>query len=312
MGMSGNTLMEAVLRDPGLGEHRWRELEETARRSPFYRRVMKEALLSDVAGALGKVHDTVWAAAKPAAVGREIIAIVPTKDALVRFPKAKLGKAYVVGETPPLEGPERYETVDIEADMEIAARAEFSQRFLEDASWNVMEHQIAELGRSVAELETEKVYALYTGIADADLAGGAPLSPETANTLAWTDVVALWSAVKGEDFNADVLVLHPDQYADLWKDDKFIHSFYWGEGADVEKGVLGGSYLGMRIVVSTKCTAATAFAIDSRAAAAMIVQRELLTQPYQKPGEMLHGCIASERIGLGALRSKAVAKITGC
>ena len=310
--MTGNTLMEAVVKDPGLGEHAWRELEEAARRSPFYRRVMREALFSDVAGALGKVHDTVWAAARPAAVGREIISVIPTEDSLVRFPKAKLGKAYIVGETAPLEGPERYETMDIEADMEIAARAEFSQRFLEDASWNVMEYQIAELGRSIAELETEKVYVLYTGISDSDLAGGAALSPETANTLAWNDVVALWSAVKGEDFSPDVLVLHPDQYADLWKDDKFIHSFYWGEGADVERGVLGGTYLGMRIVVSTKCTSATAFAIDSKAAAAMIVQREIITRPYQKAGELLHGCVASERIGLGVLRGTAVAKMTGC
>ncbi len=308
----GNRLMEAVLRNPELGEERWRRLQEEAMRNALYRRVMKEALLSDVAGALGRVHDTVWEAAKPATIGREIITVVPTKEPLVRFPKARLGKAYIVGETAPPEGPERYETTDVRADLEIAAKAEFSQRFIEDASWNVMEHQIAELGRSIAELETEKVYELYNSIADSDLAGGSPLSPETANTLSWNDVVALWSAVKGEDFNPDVLVLHPDQYADLWKDDKFIHSFYWGEQADVSRGILGGLYLGMRIVVSTKCASGTAFAIDSKAAAAMIVQRELITEPYQRPDELLHGCIASERIGLGVLRSRAVAKMTGC
>jgi len=40
------------------------------------------------------MHDVVVEAAKPNLIGRELVTVMPVTDALVRFPKAKLAKAY--------------------------------------------------------------------------------------------------------------------------------------------------------------------------------------------------------------------------
>ena len=309
--MTNPKLFEAIMKDP---EYRpiLPDIIERAKANPLVNQVMKEALLSDAAAALGRMHDVVVEAAKPALIGREMIWVVPTTEALVRFPRAKLGKAYRTAELAQTWFmQEKYDTVDIKADIEIKAGAEYSKKFLEDASWPVLERQTAEVGRAVAELETERIYALYSGIAASDLAGGAVQTPATAGTLAWADLVKLCKVIRNENFNAKVLVLHPEQVADLWLDEKFIHSFYFGKEVDVSKGILGETYLGMKILVSTKATDGTVFAIDTDVAAVMLLRRDILTEPFENPREDRYGVVASERIGLGVLKSKAVAKMTG-
>jgi len=90
-----------------------------------------------------------------------------------------------------------------------------------------------------------------------------------------------------------------------------IHSFYFGNMADVRRGILGETYLGMKILVSTKATNGTVIAIDTDVAAAMLLRRDIITESFENPRADRYGLIASERIGLGVLRSKAVARGTG-
>jgi len=302
-------LFEAIMKDPEY-QPILPDLLKKAKSNLMVNAVMREAILSDAANALGKMHDVVVEAAKPALIGREIIWVLPTTETLVRFPRAKLGKAH---RTPELSEvwitQEKYDTVDIKADMEIKAGAEYSKKFFEDASWGVMERQTAEVGRAIAELETEKVLALYDGIAASDLAGGSAYNG--AGTLNWDGLVGFWNRVKAENFNAKVLVINPNQLADLWKQDQFIHSFYFGGMADIRRGILGETYLGMKIVVSTKVTDGTVYCIDTDVATVMLLRRDILTEPFENPKGDRYGIVASERIGLGVLRSKAVARGTG-
>lgn len=307
--MRSPRLFEALMTDPAY-KSVMPELFEKAKVSPMVQRVMKEALLSDAASALGKMHDVVVEAAKPALIGREMIWVMPTDQAVVRFPRAKLAKAFRMAEGAQtwITG-EKYGTVDVTANLELKAGAEYSMAFLEDASWPVLERQTAEVGRALAELETEQIYNLYLNIAATDLAGGAEIAG--AGTLNWAGVVSFWNTIRQENFNAKVLVIHPEQAADLWQDDKFIHSFYFGKEVDVRRGILGETYLGMKILVTTKATNGTVLAVDTDVAAVMLLRRDILTEPFENPREDRHGVVASERIGLGILRSKAVARGTG-
>jgi hypothetical protein len=60
-----NMLMEAVLRDPDLGEHAWRDsFIGKAKGNILFQRTMKEYVLSDVSQALGKVYDLAVEAAE--------------------------------------------------------------------------------------------------------------------------------------------------------------------------------------------------------------------------------------------------------
>lgn len=283
---------------------------ERARSNPMVNAVLRQAILSDASGALGKLHDSVVEAAKPALIGRELIWVMPTTESMVRFPKAKLGKAKKSSELAEtwIYG-EKYSTTDVKANIEIRAGAEYSKKFFEDATWPVMERQAAEVGRSIAELETERILALYDSISAGDLAGGGVLNG--SGTLNWAGVVGFWNRLKSENFSAKVLAINPNQAADLWQEDEFIHSFYFGEQVDVARGILGQSYLGMKIAVSTKVTDGTVYAIDTDVASVMLLRRDVITEPFENPRDDRYGVVASERIGLGVLRSKGVARGTG-
>jgi len=303
----GTMLQERVTQD----ELNWQEdFVEKARGNALFRRVMKEYVGSDIAGALGIINDLAIEAGNKMAVGRDLIWVVPTKDTKVRFYKAQRGKVWPISQGPPLEAPERFETVDISVDHEYGQDALFSQSYLEDVPFNVLERAVKDASQLLEEALTSAITALYEGISAGDLAGGAAVSAATGGTLAWKDLVNAWTAVKKAGYNADVAMVHPDQIADLWNDDKFVHSFYFGDKVDVVRGVLGETYLGFKIVETDLCTAAQAHLIDTRKSAALLMRRDTLVQPYEE--RLSQGVICTMRYGLGTIRKDAVSRITGC
>ena len=300
-----NRLMETVKQD---GDLDWQQdFVEKAKTNALFRRVMREYILSDVSGALGIVHDIAIEAAKKMAVGRDTIWMVPVTQPLVRFYIAKRGKVWRISEAPPLSTPERFTTKDISVDYEYGYDALFSQTYLEDVPFNVIERAIQDAAQLLEEQLTSDIISLYEGISAANLAGGAEISAASAGTLAWADLVNAWTTLKKAGYNATVAVIHPDQIADLWNDDKFIHSFYWGDKVDVERGVLGDTYLGFRIVETDLCTATKVHLIDTSKAAVCLMRRDILTQPYEE--RLSQGVICTMRYGLGTLREDAVARI---
>jgi len=288
---------------------------KTAYKNPFtmayLKAGMKEGIFSDMAGALGKIHDTVVEAAKPNLIGREIIDVRTTTEALERFPKAKKSVAYVASEggTVRIHG-ERYTTVDVQTNIIIKDGAEWTREFAEDAKWNVLQRQLEELGRSVAEKETEKVLALYANIAAADLATGGVLAGG-GTAMNWNKCVQHWDAIENEDFpNADTLILHPKQASQLFTQTEFINSQYLPSGqTELARGLVGQA-LTMKIYKSSKCTNGTAHAVNKVVAAVMLIRRDITVEDYQDPKNNVFGLVASERIGLAVLSSKAVARMT--
>ncbi|RLC71309.1 MAG: hypothetical protein DRI26_05415 [Chloroflexi bacterium] len=298
-------LQEAVKRD---GDLDWKiDFVEKAKSNALYRRVMKEMVLSDVSQALGVVHDVAIEAAKKMAVGRDIIWMVPTTQPTVRFYLAKRGKAWRISEGPPLQTPERFSIKDINVDHEYGYDALFSQSYLEDVPFNVIQRAIQDAAQLLEEQLTKDIISLYEGISASNLAGGAEVSAATNGTLAWEDLVAAWTALKKAGYTANIALIHPDQIADLWSDDKFIHSFYWGDKVDVARGVLGDTYLGFRIVETDLCTATKVHLIDMSKAAVLLMRRDILTQPYEE--RLSQGVVCTMRYGLGTLREDAVARI---
>jgi len=272
---------------------------------------LKEGILSDTASALGAMHDTVVNAAKPNLIGREIIDVRTTTEALERFPRAKKSAAYVAGEggTVRVHG-ERYDTVDVQTNIIIKDGAEWTREFAEDAKWNALNRQLEELGRSLAEKETEKVLALYAAIATADLATGGALAGG-GSALSWSGIVKFWDAVENEDFSsADTLILHPKQASQLFTATEFINSQYLpSSGVELTRGLVGQA-LTMRIFKSSKCTNGVAHAVNKQIAAVMLIRRDITVEDYQDPKNNIFGLVASERVGLAVLRSKAVARMT--
>ncbi|MBT0160738.1 phage major capsid protein [Candidatus Bathyarchaeota archaeon A05DMB-2] len=290
------------------------KVKERAVTHPFLKRYMevgvKEGLFSDMVGALGRMHDTLVEAAYPELIGRNIINVKPTTEPLERFPLDEKAVAYnyAEGAITRLSG-KKTSTVDIQTNTLAESSEEWTREFAEDATWNVMDNMIEKVGRALGENETTKILSLYGAIADADLAGGAPIAGGGA-ALSWNGLLKLHNAVRGENWRPTVLAVHETQLHQLLNDDKFIHAQYLPSGqTDMEQGIVT-SVLGMRVQASTLVPNGTAYAIDTRVAAVMLLRRDVTVEDWQDPKTGEYGVRATTRFGLGVLRSKAVAKMT--
>jgi hypothetical protein len=147
---------------------------------PFLKRYcevgVREGLFSDAVSAIGRLHDTLVQAAYPEMIGRSIITVRPTTEAMERFPLDEKAVAYryAEGVATRLSG-KKNSTVDVYTNVTAEASEEWTREFLEDATWNVMDNMAEKVGRALGEEETNRVIALYAAIADEDLAGGDPI-----------------------------------------------------------------------------------------------------------------------------------------
>ena len=306
-------LFEALMAKP----NEQREVYEKVKlktEHPFLKRYVqmgiKEGLFSDAIGALGRMHDTLVQAAFPELIGRNIITVMPTTETMERFPLDvdAVAYRYAEGAVTRLSG-KKNSTVDIYTNVLSESSEEWTREFLEDATWNVMDNMVQKVGRALGLQETNDIIALYGAIADADLAGGAPINGNNA-VLSWSGLLSLHNAVRNQNWRPTVLAISETQLHQLLNDDKFIHAQYFPSSeTDIEQGSIG-SILGMRVQASTMVPNGTAYAIDTRVASAMLLRRDITVEDWEDVKTGKYGVRATTRFGLGILRSAAVAKMT--
>jgi HK97 family phage major capsid protein len=281
---------------------------------PFLKRYcevgVREGLFSDSVGALGRLHDTLVQAAYPEMIGRNIITVMPTSEAMERFPldNDAVAYRYAEGAATRLSG-KKNTTVDVYTNVVSEASEEWTREFLEDATWNVMDSMVQKVGTALGQDETNAVLSLYGSVADTDLAGGAPLNQGNA-AMTWNAIVKLYNLVRIEDWRPTVLAINETQLDQLLTDDKFIHAQYLPSGqTDLEQGSIG-NVLGMRIHASTLVPNGTAYAIDTRVASVMLLRRDIAVEDWEDIKNGKYGVRATTRFGVGILRSSAIAKMT--
>jgi hypothetical protein len=281
---------------------------------PFLKRYcevgVREGLFSDAVSAIGRLHDTLVQAAYPEMIGRSIITVRPTTEAMERFPLDEKAVAYryAEGVATRLSG-KKNSTVDVYTNVTAEASEEWTREFLEDATWNVMDNMAEKVGRALGEEETNRVIALYAAIADEDLAGGEPIDQGSA-AMNWSGLVKLHNAVRAENWRPTVLAVNEVQLHQLLTDDKFIHAQYLPAGqTDLEQATVT-SVLGMRVQASTLVPNGTAYALDTRVASVMLLRRDVTVEDWEDIKNGKYGVRATTRFGVGILRSKAIAKMT--
>jgi len=300
-------------RDGEFKEH-IENLRHKASVHPFLKRYcevgVREGLFTDAVNALGRLHDTLVLAAYPEMIGRSAITVRPTTEAMERFPLDEKAVAYryAEGAATRLSG-KKNSTVDVYTNVLAEASEEWTREFLEDATWNVMDNMVEKVGRALGEEETNRIIVLYGAIADADLAGGAPINQGGA-AMNWNGLVKLHNAVRGENWRPTVLAVNEVQLHQLLTDDKFIHAQYLPAGqTDMEQATVT-SVLGMRVQASTLVPNGTAYALDTRVASVMLLRRDITVEDWEDIKNGKYGVRATTRFGIGVLRSKAIAKMT--
>ena len=307
-------LFEAIMQKDTDQKHAYEDLKRKLAENPFLKRYtamgIKEGLFSDSANALGRMHDTLVDAAWPELIGRSIINVLPTTEALERFPLdgGALAYQYAEGGAVRLSG-KKPTTVDVSTNLLVESGDEWTQEFSEDATWNVLDGMVGNVGRAVGVKETQKIIAMYTAIAAADLATGADLAGGGA-VLSWAQLLALRYAVRKENWRPVVLAINEMQLHQLLNDDKFVKSVYLPSSqTDIEQGSIG-TVLGMKVQVCNEITNGVAYAIDTRVASVMLLRRDLTVEDWYDAKTGKSGIRGSTRFGLGVLRSTAIARMT--
>src|SRR3989304_1294755 len=307
-------LFESLIQRDGEFREHVENLRHKAIVHPFLKRYcdvgVREGLFSDAVSALGRLHDTLVQAAYPEMIGRNVITVRPTTEAMERFPLDEKAVAYryAEGAATRLSG-RKNSTVDVYTNVLSEASEEWTRELVEVATWNVMDNMVEKVGRALGEEETNKIVALYGAIADADLAGGAPINQGGA-AMNWNGLVKLHNAVRGENWRPTVLAVNEVQLHQLLTDDKFIHAQYLPAGqTDMEQGTVT-SVLGMRVQASTLVPNGTAYALDTRVASVMLLRRDITVEDWEDIRNGKYGARQTTRFGVGVLRSKAIAKMT--
>src|SRR3989304_2766460 len=307
-------LFESLMQRDGEFKEHIENLRHKTSVHPFLKRYcevgVREGLFSDAVSALGRLHDTLVQAAYPEMIGRNIITVRPTTEAMERFPLDEKAVAYryAEGAVTRLSG-KKNSTVDIYTNVLAESSEEWTREFLEDATWNVMDMGVEKAGRALGEDETNAILALYAAIAAGDLAGGAEIAGGGL-VLSWAGLLALHNAVRGGNWRPTVLAVNEMQLHQLLNDDKFIHAQYLPSAqTDLEQGIVT-SVLGMKVQASTLVPNGTAYAIDTRVAAVMLLRRDVTVEDWEDIKSGKYGVRATTRFGVGVLRANGVARMT--
>lgn len=271
---------------------------------------VKEGLFSDTISGVGHLQQKILQLAYPEFIGRKIIEVRPTKEAIERFPLAgkAVGYAYAEGVACRLSG-DKVQSVTINMNEYAECSEQWTNEFIEDASPNAIENIEQRIAYALARYETESVLGLYGSIASADLAGGAVINGG-GEAMDWDSVCKLHAAVRSANWKPTVLVLNPKQVSQLLLDNRFIEYEYLPSSkTDLERGEIR-EILGMRVHESTLVPNGTAYAIDKFIAGVMLIRRDVNVEDWSDPKTGTYGMRATTRFGVGILRSNAVAKMT--
>ena len=135
-------LFESLMQRDGEFKEHVENLKHKAEVHPFLKRYcevgVREGLFADSAGALGRLHDTLVQAAYPEMIGRGIITVRPTTEAMERFTLDENAVAYryAEGSATRLSG-KKNGTVDVYTSVLAEASEEWTREFLEDATWSI-------------------------------------------------------------------------------------------------------------------------------------------------------------------------------
>ncbi len=295
-------------------KHAYEELKRKAEANPFLKRYVamgvKEGLFSDSANALGRMHDTMVDAAWAEQIGRSIINVVPTSEALERFPLDQGAVAYQYAEGSVVRlSAKKPGKVDVSTNVTVESGDQWTKEFDEDATWNVMDRMVSNVGRAVGLKETQKIIYLYGAIANADLASGNVLAGGGA-VFSWAHLLSLHYAVRSSNWRPNVLAVNEMQLHQLLNDENFRNGVMLPSSqTDIDQGMIG-TILGMKVQASTEVPNGTAYAIDTRVASVMLLRRDLTVEDWYDAKTGNSGIRSTIRFGLGILRSNAVAKMT--
>ena len=178
-----------------------------------------------------------------------------------------------------------------------------TREMLEDANWNLLQHNIQYVGRRFAENENSLVITALDGAANT-ISGG------TAITVA--NITRAIQYLRDSDKKPSDFLIGMEVLADLQNIDTFVEFQKVGNTEMLQRGFLGTIY-GMNVAaVSTNAgmTTTTSYVLDRRYGYVIVEKRPITIENFDLPTFDMTGAVCTQRIQTATLRDVAIAKIT--
>lgn len=178
-----------------------------------------------------------------------------------------------------------------------------TREMLEDANFNLLQHDIALAGKRFAENENTLVIAILDTAANT-VAGGAAI------TIA--NLTRAVQYLEDADKVFTDFIVGNEVVNDLRNIDTFVEYSKVGNTEMLTRGFLGNVYGGQVVRVSTNAgmTATSSYAIDRNYAYVIAEKRPITVENFDLPTYDMQGAVLTQRIAVGALRTNAIARIT--
>jgi len=179
-----------------------------------------------------------------------------------------------------------------------------TRELLEDAKWNLLEHNVRYAAKRIAENENSLVISDALDNATNTVSGGAAL------TIA--NITRAMQYIEDSDFTPTTLFVGNEVLNDLRNIDTFVEADKLGSREMLERGFVGRLY-GLNVIrVSTNAgmTKTTSYVTDNRFAYVIAEKRALTVEGFELATNDMTGSIITQRIKARHLRADAIAKIT--
>lgn len=179
-----------------------------------------------------------------------------------------------------------------------------TRELMEDAKWNLLEHNIRIAGKRLAENENSLIISDALEGYTSSVSGGA------AVTVA--NIARVMQYIDDADYAPTTFLVGMEVLNDLRNIDTFTEADKAGNNDMLAKGFLGTIY-GMNVIkVSTNAgmTATTAYIYDKNHAICCAEKRPVTVEGFEMPVNDMSAASITQRIKYRYIRTKAIAKLT--
>ena len=274
-----------------------------------------QELLSTATGAQGtllierQIYDTLIDEVRKNLIPREVAAIylgpddIPGSSVDVNSMVADSMDVRIVAEGAeiPLDQAS-YATVNL-LPLKYGVGIRITRELLEDAKWNLQEHNVMIAGRRLAENENSLIVVALDAAANT-VTGGAAI------TIA--NITRAMQYLEDSDYAPSDFVVGMEVLNDLRNIDTFVD---WSKSGNIEmlqRGFLGTVY-GMNVVKSSTnagMTATSSYVVDRRFGYIIAEKRPLTVENFDLPTHDMSAASVTQRITVAAFKTAATAKIT--
>ena len=274
-----------------------------------------QELLSTATGSQGtllierKIYDTLIDEVQKALIPREVACLylgpddIPGSSIDVNSMVADSMDVRIVAEGAeiPLDQAS-YTTVNL-LPLKYGVGIRITRELLEDAKWNLLEHNIGVAGRRLADNENSLIVVALDAAANT-ITGGASIT--VAN------ITRAMQYLEDSDYSPSDFVVGMEVLNDLRNLDTFTDYNKIGNTDMLSKGFLGNIY-GMTVVKSSTnagMTATSSYVTDRRYSYIIAEKRPITVENFDLPTHDLSAASVTQRIVVTALKTAATAKIT--